>query len=97
VSEQHTAGQVDLDEVQRRVGVLDHDLTNGLNSAIKAAAAMIAGWYVEDCDRMAAELRAARRSVDFARGTARLFSGSPHGDAAAEVIAAYDQAVGGGS
>jgi hypothetical protein len=100
--EGRNSGQVDLDEVQRRVSVLDHDLTNCDHSAIKAAATMIAGWYVEDCDRMAAELRAAReelRSADERLGLHHALIKGATGKTCticAHEQAWEDQAVGGG-
>jgi hypothetical protein len=78
---------VDLDEIQQRIGLLDHDLTNA-DSAIKAQAETIAGWYVHDCDRLVANLRDAYALI------AVLFERS---DAAADdqLLAAYEQARGG--
>ena len=47
--------------------------------------------------RLVAELRAARDAVEFTRKAAGYFHGTTHGDAAAEVVAAYDKVAGEGA
>lgn len=88
-----TREPIDLDEVQTRIGILDKDLLNDPD-VIFENASHIAGWYVHDCDRLVAELRAARGVVERVRA-------HQTGDMVpcvrcAEALANYDQAMEGG-